>query len=162
MKLPDGCGDKSGEIVKLNKEVYGLKEAGRQWSLRLTQVVVEKKEFEQCKADPCVFRLRKYGETITILCVHVDDAIVGGESEVCDALYASLLQQFQTAHYISWYLGCAFERDMAGGVLRISQRAFIESVASRYRVNTVSGVPASQSENLGFRRKGEPVCDKPV
>ena len=24
MKLPDGCGDKSGEIVKLNKAVYGL------------------------------------------------------------------------------------------------------------------------------------------
>ena len=30
MKLPDGCGDKSGEIVKLNKAVYGLKQAGRQ------------------------------------------------------------------------------------------------------------------------------------
>ena len=35
MKLPDGCGDKSGEIVKLNKAVYGLKQAGRQWPLRL-------------------------------------------------------------------------------------------------------------------------------
>ena len=42
MKLPDGCGDKSGEIVKLNKAVNGLKQAGRQWSLRLTQVIVEK------------------------------------------------------------------------------------------------------------------------
>ena len=30
MKVPDGCGDKSGEIVKLNKAVYGLKQAGRQ------------------------------------------------------------------------------------------------------------------------------------
>ena len=37
MKLPDGCGDKSGEIVKLNKAVYGPKQAGRQWSFRLTQ-----------------------------------------------------------------------------------------------------------------------------
>ena len=25
MKLPDGCGDKSGKVVKLNKSVYGLK-----------------------------------------------------------------------------------------------------------------------------------------
>ena len=33
MKLPDGCRDKSGETVKLNKAVYGLKQAGRQWSL---------------------------------------------------------------------------------------------------------------------------------
>ena len=30
MRLPDGCGDKSGETVKLNKVVYGLKQAGRQ------------------------------------------------------------------------------------------------------------------------------------
>ena len=28
MKLPDGCGDKSGEIMKHNKAVYGLKQAG--------------------------------------------------------------------------------------------------------------------------------------
>ena len=86
MKLPIGCGDNSGEIVKLNKAVYGLKQAGRQWSLRLTQVHVEKVEMEQCKADLCDFRLRKDGETIMTLCVHVDDIIVGGESEVCDAL----------------------------------------------------------------------------
>ena len=64
---------------------------------------------------------------------------------------------------ISWYLGCAFERDKAGGALGMSQRAFIESVASRYRVNTISGLPASQSADLGPRREGEPVChNKPV
>ena len=163
IKLPDGCGDKSGEIAKLNKAVYGLKQAGRQWSLRLTQVLVEKIGMEQCKADPCVFRLRIDGETTMILCVHVDDVIVAGESEVCDALYASLLQEFQTTQgNLSWYLGCAFERDKAGGVLRMSQRAFIESVASRYGVNTVSGLPASQSADLGPRREREPVCDKSV
>ena len=33
IKSPYGCGDKSGEIVKLNKAVYGLKQAGRQRSL---------------------------------------------------------------------------------------------------------------------------------
>ena len=164
MKLPDSCGDKSEEIVKLNKAVYGLKQAGRQWSLRLTQVLVEKVGMEQCKADPCVFRLRIDGETMMILCVHVvDDIIVAGESEVCDALYASLLQEFQTTQgNLSWYLSCAFERDKAVGVLRMSQRAFIESVASRYGVNAVSGLPASQSADLGPRREEEPVCDKRV
>ena len=61
----------------------------------LNQVLVEKVEVEQCKADLCIFRLRKDGETIRSLCVHVDDIIVG-ESEVRDALYASLLQGFQS------------------------------------------------------------------
>ena len=44
----------------------------------------------------------------------------------------------------------------------MSQRAFIESVSCRYGVNTVSGLPASQSADLGPRREEEPVCDKPV
>ena len=96
-----------------------------------------------------------------ILCVHVNYIIVG--ESACDALYATLLQESQTTQgNLSWYLGCAFERDKAGGVLRMSQRAFIESVASRYGVNTVSGLPASQSADLGPRREGKPVCDKPV
>ena len=44
----------------------------------------------------------------------------------------------------------------------MSQRAFIEAIASRYGVNTVSGLPASQSANLDPRREGESICDKPV
>ena len=112
-----------------------------QWSLRLNQALVEKIGMEQCKADPCVFRLRKDGETTMILYVRVDDIIVGGESEVCDALYASLLQKFQTTQgNSSWHLGCAIERNKAGEVLRMSQRAFVESVASRYGVDAVPGL----------------------
>ena len=44
----------------------------------------------------------------------------------------------------------------------MSQRAFMEYVASRYGVHTVSGLPASHSAELGPRREDEPVCDKPV
>ena len=31
---------------------------------------------------------------IIVFCVHVDDIIVAEESDVCNVLYASLLQQF--------------------------------------------------------------------
>ena len=58
---------------------------------------------------------------------------------------------------LSWYPGCAFERDRKGGVLRASQRVFIESLVDRYGVDTVSDLPASQSADLGPRRNDEPV-----
>ena len=35
IRLPAGCGDMSGEVVLLQRAVYGLRQAGRQWSLRL-------------------------------------------------------------------------------------------------------------------------------
>ena len=48
---------KVAKIVKLNKSVYGLKQAGRRWAMHLGGVIVRKIGMEQCKADPCVFRL---------------------------------------------------------------------------------------------------------
>ena len=63
---------------------------------------------------------------------------------------------------LSWYLGCAFERDRKGGVLRVSQRAFIESLASRHGVDALSDLPVFQSADLGPRKSDEPVCDEPV
>ena len=163
MKLLDGCGDKSGKVVKLNISVYGLKQAGRHEAMHLGDVIVRIIGMEQCKADPCVFRLVRDGVVVMIVCVHVDDITVAGESEACDFLSTCLLEKFQTAEgELSWYLGCAFERDKKGGVLRASQRAFIESVVSRYGVDAVTDLPASQSADLGPRRNDGPVCDKPV
>lgn len=54
MKLPGGCGDKSGSrvVVKLNKSVCGLKEAGRCWAMHLSGVLVIKVGMEQCKGHP--------------------------------------------------------------------------------------------------------------
>ena len=61
MKLLGDCRDKSGKVVKLNDLVYGLKQAGRRWAMHLGDVIFRKIEMEQCKADPCVFRLIKDG-----------------------------------------------------------------------------------------------------
>ena len=93
----------------------------------------------------------------------MDDITVAGEPEACDYLGTCLLEEFQTTGgELSWYLGCAFERDRKGGVLRASQRAFVESVASRYGIGAVSHLPAYQPANLGPKRNDEQVCDKPV
>ena len=56
MELSDGYGDKSGEVVKLNNSVYGLKQARRLWAMRLAVVIDRKIGMEQYKAGPCVFR----------------------------------------------------------------------------------------------------------
>ena len=32
MKLPYGCGERAGKVVKLDRALYGIKQAGRQWS----------------------------------------------------------------------------------------------------------------------------------
>ncbi|CAN0476485.1 unnamed protein product [Ascophyllum nodosum] len=66
MRLPAGCGDMSGEVVLLQRAVYGLRQAGRQWSLRLSRVLRQKIVKHQSKADPCVFRKGVDGEVTLI------------------------------------------------------------------------------------------------
>ena len=56
MKLPDGCGDMSGKIVRLNRSLYDLKKSGRRWAGPLVETVVEF-GMEQSRTDPCVFRM---------------------------------------------------------------------------------------------------------
>ena len=110
-----------------------------------------------------------------IVCVHGDDIAIAGEPEACDDIAIAgdleacdflsicLLEEFQTTGgEKSWYLGCAFKRDRKRGVLRASQRAYIESIVSRYGVDEVSDLPASQSTDLGHMRDDEPACDKHV
>ena len=79
-----------------------------------------------------------------IVCVHVDDITVARESEACDFLRTCLLEEVQTTGgEISGYLGCVFERDRKGDVICASQRAFFESIVSRYGADAVSDLPDS-------------------
>ena len=56
--------------------VYGLRQAGRQWSLRLSGVLLQKTGMKQSKAGPCVFHKVVNGEVTLIVCFHDDNLAV--------------------------------------------------------------------------------------
>ena len=55
MKLPSGCGDMSGKIVRLDRSLDGLRQNGLQWAGLLLQPVVGY-GMEQCRPEPCLAR----------------------------------------------------------------------------------------------------------
>ena len=85
LRLPKGCGDLSGKIVRLNKSPNGLKQASRTWHAHLT-TCLKILGFEQCMADVCVFRLIENGRVAIKAVVHVDDIFAVGQKERCDRL----------------------------------------------------------------------------
>ena len=55
MKRSGGCGEKSRKTTKLERAIFGLKQSGPKWGHLCADTLIED-GFEQCKADPCIFR----------------------------------------------------------------------------------------------------------
>ena len=68
-----------GKVWKLKKAVYGLKEAPRNWYFRLCSVLMDL-GLTKCALDPSVFAYY-LGEIKGIIAVHVDDLLVGGDTD---------------------------------------------------------------------------------
>ena len=157
MRLPTGCGDtSSGEVVLLQRAVYGLRQAGRQWSLRLSRVLLQKIGMEQSKADPCVFRKVVDEEvTLIVICVHVNDLAVTAKDKV------TLEFPVNDMGDLSWYPGCAFERDKMEGVMKMMQTAFVDSLVDRFDIQYETQTPASVELDLGTKKIYEKEVDWP-
>ena len=75
IELPEDYRDQVG---RLQKAMYGLVHAGLLW-LKTFSAEVAAREFEQCQADPCVFRRVLRGKVVVIIVVYVDDLLVASE-----------------------------------------------------------------------------------
>ena len=163
LKLPDGCGEKSKKSAKVERAIYGLKQSGRKWGYLCADTLIED-GFEQSKADPCIFRKIVDGSVVMIIGVYVDDLLVGGSTEDCDKLLAFLNRKFKTNNLgeCTWYDGCGIERDEELGTIKLSQEAYVDSLITRFNVQTTSLTPASPGDDLGPKRDDEPGGDWPV
>jgi len=79
MSLPLGISVKNPNTVcKLNKSLYGLKQATRKWYDKLTSVLIQH-HYTQANSDHSLF-IKQTGTSYTILLVYVDDIILVGDS----------------------------------------------------------------------------------
>ncbi|CAN0422559.1 unnamed protein product, partial [Discosporangium mesarthrocarpum] len=139
VRLPSGRGDLSGKTVRLHRALYGCKQSSRAWNMHLT-ATLQSFGFEQSEADPCLFRYMDEEEVPLLVVTHVDDMIAAGSVGDCDALCEALSTEFPTNNLgpLSWYTGCAFERDCEKGTLTITQTGYIDQLCERFDVSSPS------------------------
>lgn len=162
MRLPEGCGALSGKIVQLNKSLYGLRQASREWYALLKKCLLAL-GFEQCMADSCVFRLVEDGEVVLILVVHVDDIFAVGTKERCDQFGKDLGEYVpvKSLGELQWYSGCYYERDREAGRLTISQETYTKELGERYGVEWGGGIPLPTTWRLWDFDVNEPSVEYP-
>jgi hypothetical protein len=139
MELPKGIETRYGNgkthILKLLKNLYGQKQAGRVWNQHLTKGL-KVIGFKQSNVDECIFFCGK-----VIFIVFTDDGIFASISkEEIDKAICEMKQHFNLEDQgdIKDYLGVNVEQ-MANGDIKLTQPHLIKQIVDK--LNCLSDLP---------------------
>jgi len=116
MALPPGlCRQGETGVCRLNKSLYGLKQASRNWFSTFSDVI-QKAGYQQSKADYSLFT-KQQGSSFTTLLIYVDDILLtGNDLREMNHLKACLLKCFRIKDLgdLRYFLGIEFSRSKEG------------------------------------------------
>lgn len=119
-------------VCKLNKSIYGLKQAARAWNTKINGVLTEK-GFVRSKADQCLYTKLAEERWFYVL-IYVDDLLVCFEQEGDEIeLLQELNRQFETKDlgHITHYLGMQISRE-DDGTFTLSQKYKIQETIEEF------------------------------
>jgi len=124
MKVPQGVPpSKPGQVCKLLKSLYGLKQANRQWFEKLTQFLYAQ-GFTQATADHTLFT-KITATSYTVVLVYMDDIILAGTClQEFDSLKQALNNAFRIKNLgeLKFFLGLEVARSSQG--ISLCQRKY--------------------------------------
>ena len=123
LKLPNG------QIKKLHKYIYGLKQAGRKWQENVTSTLLA--AGYHATVDPLVFT-KRVGDKFIAMSVHVDDFyVISNSNDMLASLYKELTKRYRnvtkkTGDTIE-YIGMSVQK-MSNGSIKISQPTYTDKI----------------------------------
>ena len=153
MELPHGIRTKFGDgkthVLKLKKNLYGQKQAGRVWNEYLGKGL-RKIGFKQSKVDPCIF----YRDNLLFFFYVNDGVFVGSTEDEIKTAVKQLQKNFDLEYQgdLSDYLGVNFQ-PLTGGRIKISQPHLIQQIIEEVGIsNRMVGKPTPAASTKILRR----------
>ncbi|GKB83369.1 retrotransposon protein, putative, ty1-copia subclass [Tanacetum coccineum] len=135
-------------LCKLERSIYGLKQASRQWNKRFDDEI-KKFDFTQNRDEPCVYQ-KASGSYVTFLILYVDDILIMGNNiPMLQDIKSYLgrcfaMKDLGEAVYI---LGIKIYRDRSKRLISLCQSAYIEKILKIYYMeNSKRGTIAMQDK----------------
>lgn len=135
MKQPQGHEVKGKEnlVCKLEKSLYGLKQAGRTWYERINSEL-ERMKFTRLQTEHCTY-IKQTNESIVVIGLYVDDLVLISNSlDELSTIKKQLAAIFEMKDLgnAKFVLGIKIERDRTNKALSISQSEYINNVVRKF------------------------------
>jgi hypothetical protein len=154
MRPPQGHPLYNKVYFKLNKALYGLKPAGREWNEKLDSTLLEMK-FRRLNSEPCIYvKENKLKEIICILTVYVDDILLIGKENVIINIKEQIKMNYNIKYIgeVDFVIGIKFERQSDGYI--IHQRGYLRELLNKFRLTNCAPVRNMKPlENKELRNK---------
>ena len=139
-ETPESFRHIEGEIMRILRALYGLKESPLLWYNELRRELI-KLGLKPVEGFPCL-----YSNSWLILFVYVDDIVMAfheSNAELHKSFETDLVNLYNTKAIgdLTWFLGIRIVRDRALRKTWLVQDAFIDKVCSRFGIETVGRTP---------------------
>lgn len=155
MEQPDGFNQDPSMVWKLNKSLYGLKQASRNWNIEIHKYLISI-GYQQLKSDPCIYFKRSRSGRLILLALYVDDTIIVAHKDDLNEWYEdkkeiSKRYPIQDLGECKWILNMKVTRDRSPRVITLSQEAYIERLVKEYDMTQCryTNTPAENSDLSG-------------
>ena len=123
VQQPKGLGDDTGQVCRLNKALYSLKQSPRMWYYTLSDFLIEL-GFQPLTSDNSVFI-----KNDMFIAVYVDDLLIFGPNIKDIQQIKNLLStRFSMSNLgpVAYYLGMKVTRDRKARRIRLHQQSYLE------------------------------------
>ena len=145
-----------GQVLRLRKAVYGLRQAARQWFLELVKLM-DQMGMRQCTADPCLFMADVDGERIYVL-VYVDDILLIARTRAhLDTTKGQIMAAFKSRDIgePTYFLGLHIDRAEGHTGLLVSQRQYVARLAERHGLADAKTLQVPMAPGTVLQKAGE-------
>ncbi|SGY34669.1 BQ5605_C002g01665 [Microbotryum silenes-dioicae] len=152
MRLP------GGDIVRLQRALYGLVQAGREWYKVFTEWILSI-GFTRTDSDHAVF-VRKEGDRRSFLSIHVDDGLLTGDGDL-DGVLCQLKARFEarSTDEASFFLGQSIRREGKTGAAIVNQGHFVDAILEEHHMANASPRPTPLAAPSTLRNRADSGFD---
>lgn len=139
-------------VCKLNKSLYGLKQASRMWNERFNQFMIGI-GFNRCESDHCLY-IKFMRDTVCYVLLYVDDlAILSNGMQMVNDIKSRLAKEFEMTDVgeIDSFLGIHVERNPNDGSIALSQSRYLRNVLGKFSMNDCKSAATPIESRLSLR-----------